>query len=210
MLNSKTIKDYFWITLGTALVAAAVKYYLGPCRIVTGSVSGLAIVLEQVVPLSNTQIILILNVVCLLAGIRSFGRRFGVRSVYVSFLLPFLMRVLPEVSLVTGTYLLNISLFLGLLTCGQCILFGLDTASGGLDTVAEVIAVKTGISTGTAIGLAGLAACLSAAPVYGIAVSLTGIAVTVANGQILNGVMRLGSYVRQAVRKRGVVYSAAE
>ena len=42
------IADYAAITAGTLLIAAAVVYYLVPLNLVTGSVSGLALVLSSV------------------------------------------------------------------------------------------------------------------------------------------------------------------
>ena len=197
--------EYLLITAGTMLIAFAVVSWLVPCRIVTGSVSGLSLVLEKLLPFSGPQIVLILNIACLLVGIRYFGKRFGIRSVYVSVLLPAGMKVIPGlmhgISLVSESSLVNIGLFLLFLTAGQSILFSLDTASGGLDTIAEVIATKTGISTGHAIALMGLAACFSAVTVYGIQTALTGIAVTAVNGQMLNAVMKAGHMLRRAVLK---------
>ena len=50
----QTLKEYILLSLGTLLIAVAVKEYLIPCQIVTGSVSGLALLISEVLPLGNT------------------------------------------------------------------------------------------------------------------------------------------------------------
>ena len=42
------IRDYILLGIGTLLIALAVKEYLIPCQIVTGSVSGLALLFNEV------------------------------------------------------------------------------------------------------------------------------------------------------------------
>ncbi|MBQ6149211.1 MAG: YitT family protein [Oscillospiraceae bacterium] len=186
----REICDYLWISIGTALVAIAVCEYLIPCRIVTGSVSGLALLISEISSLSDSLIVLILNIVCLLIGTCALGKKFGIRSVYVSLLLPLLIEILPGIlkglTLKSDDILINILLFLGFLTCGQCILFEKDTASGGLDTIAEVIARITGNPLGIMVALSGMAVCVLNIGVYGIRNALLGAAVTMANGILLH------------------------
>lgn len=183
------ITDYAAITAGTLLIAAAVVYYLVPLNLVTGSVSGLALVLSQVLPLNQETLVLILNLLCFLAGVKAFGKRFGIRSLYVSVMLPVLMKLLPLIlnpSLVQCGLLPGIMIFLILLSSGQMILFASDTASGGIDTAAEIIANRFNIRTGTVISAAGILTCFSGLLVYDLKVVLIGIAVTGLNGIILN------------------------
>ena len=56
------------ITLGTAIVAAAVFFFLVPSKLSVGSVSGLAIVLANVIPLPVSAITMALNVLFLVLG----------------------------------------------------------------------------------------------------------------------------------------------
>lgn len=199
------LKEYAAITAGTLLVAAAVVYYLIPCRLVTGSVSGLALVLDEIVPLGEDTLVLILNVLCLLAGMKAFGRRFGIRSVYVSLLLPLCMKILPAIVQPVKMYSLPLAVvcFLLVLTAGQTILFESGTASGGIDTIAEILARRTGIRTGTAIAAAGILTCLTAALVYDFKAVLIGIVVTALNGILLNLAVHLKTWLR-AFRNSGL------
>ena len=66
------------ITLGTAIVAAAVFFFLVPSKLSVGSVSGLAIVLANVIPLPVSAITMALNVLFLVLGFLLIGGEFGV------------------------------------------------------------------------------------------------------------------------------------
>ncbi len=191
-LNKRTVIDYCVITLGTFLISVAVMVYMEPCRIITGSVSGLALVIREVLPLSVPMITLILNMVCLLAGFRFLGQKFGVRSVYVSVLLPLFMKLVPVLlhnSIPACGMLKGTAAFLIILTEGQCLLFASNTASGGLDTIAEIIAAKTRLSRGSAIGLLGILCAAATVLVYGVQTAVFGAVVTVINGKMVNLVM---------------------
>ncbi|MBR5341661.1 MAG: YitT family protein [Erysipelotrichaceae bacterium] len=184
----KSLYEYLWISLGTLLVAMAVSFYLIPCKIITGSVSGLSVVITEIIPLSDSLIVLIMNIVCLYIGIRCLGKKFGIRSVYISLLLPLLIEVLSSlnISLASENELINITLFLLILTAGQCILFGMDTASGGLDTIAEVLAIRYHTSIGLMVALIGALCCIITIAVYGLSTALIGVIVTIVNGIMIN------------------------
>jgi len=76
--KTKTFTDYLALSLGTLLVSFAVKQYLIPCRIVTGSISGLSLIVQRLIPLNSSLIVLVLNLVCLAIGALLLGKRFGV------------------------------------------------------------------------------------------------------------------------------------
>ena len=61
--KTKTFTDYLALSLGTLLVSFAVKQYLIPCRIVTGSISGLSLIVQRLIPLNSSLIVLVLNLV---------------------------------------------------------------------------------------------------------------------------------------------------
>ena len=85
------VKDFLVITGSTAIVAAAVFFFLVPSHVSVGSISGLAVVLENFIPLPISVITMILNVALLIVGFLFIGREFGGKTVYTSFLLPVIM-----------------------------------------------------------------------------------------------------------------------
>ncbi len=199
--KAQTIRDYLLLSIGTLLIALAVKEYMIPCQIVTGSVSGLAILVSEFLHLDDSLIVLALNLSCLMIGVRFLGKRFGMRCVYISILLPLLMALLPENRVLLFEHqALNIAVFLLLLTIGQCIMLKLDTTSGGLDTIAEVMARKLNTSTGLMIGVCGILVSVLTIGIYGLSAALLGALVTLANGTLINGVLRIQDLALSMIR----------
>ncbi|MBO5527461.1 MAG: YitT family protein [Erysipelotrichaceae bacterium] len=184
--KSTVIRDYILLGIGTLLIALAVKEYLIPCQIVTGSVSGLALLFNEVFGIDTSLLTLLMNLSCLLIGTCFLGKKFGLRCVYISLLLPLAMALIPEYEpLLTSSPFINCLLFLVLLTNGQCIMLALDTTSGGLDTIAEVLAKKLHASSGMMIGLLGALVSVLTISVYGLGPAIKGVLVTLANGAMI-------------------------
>ena len=184
--KSTVIRDYILLGIGTLLIALAVKEYLIPCQIVTGSVSGLALLFNEVFGIDTSLLTLLMNLSCLLIGTCFLGKKFGLRCVYISLLLPLAMALIPEYEpLLTSSPFINCLLFLILLTNGQCIMLALDTTSGGLDTIAEVLARKLHASSGMMIGLLGTLVSILTISVYGLGPAIKGVLVTLANGVMI-------------------------
>ena len=180
------VRDYILLGIGTLLIALAVKEYLIPCQIVTGSVSGLALLFNEVFGIDTSLLTLLMNLSCLLIGTCFLGKKFGLRCVYISLLLPLAMALIPEYEpLLTSSPFINCLLFLVLLTNGQCIMLALDTTSGGLDTIAEVLARKLHASSGMMIGLLGALVSILTISVYGLGSAIKGVLVTLANGAMI-------------------------
>ena len=101
MKNKKKIKkniiEFLYITVATVIVAASVFFFLIPSQVSVGSISGLAIVLSNFVPLSVASLTMIMNVGLLLIGFLLIGRDFGLKTVYTSILLPVVMGIFEKI-----------------------------------------------------------------------------------------------------------------
>ena len=80
MMNLKTdyksiIKETSILTVGVAIIAAAVYFFLVPSHASVSSISGLGIVLSNFIPLPLSAITMILNVVLLIIGFFTCGIR---------------------------------------------------------------------------------------------------------------------------------------
>ena len=84
----KTVRELFVMTGATLIIAAAVFFFLIPSHAAVSSVSGLAIVLSNFVPLSISAVTMVLNLILLVAGFLLCGHEFGFKTVYTSVLLP--------------------------------------------------------------------------------------------------------------------------
>ena len=68
MFTRHNIKDFLIITGGTAIVAAAVYFFMLPSHVSVGSATALAMVLSNFIPLPVSVITFIMNVVLLILG----------------------------------------------------------------------------------------------------------------------------------------------
>ena len=73
------IKETAIITVGTAIVAAAVFFFMLPSHVSVGSGAALAMVLSNFIPLSVSAITLIMNVGLLIIGFVLIGPEFGAK-----------------------------------------------------------------------------------------------------------------------------------
>ena len=80
--------DFAKITVATFIISVAVYFFLVPSHVSVGSVSGLAVVLSNIIPLPVSALTMIMNVVLLIVGFVLIGKEFGGKTVYTSILLP--------------------------------------------------------------------------------------------------------------------------
>ena len=165
MEKKKVIKEYIYITSGLMIAAAAIYFFMIPGNIVMGSITGLATVLVHVVPVSISVMTLILNIICLVLGYILIGREFGVKTIYVSVLLPFMLnifeRIFPNQHSLTNEIILDALAFIILVSIGQVIMFNQNASSGGLDVIAKIMNKYFYLDLGKSVTIAGMAVVFS-------------------------------------------------
>lgn len=164
------VLDFLIITLATIGTGAAVFFFLLPSHVSVGSISALAMVVSNFVPLSVSAITMIMNIALLVAGFLLIGKDFGIKTVYTSLLLPVSMGVFEQIfpnnaSLTNDPFLdmLGYIFFSGITIS---ILFIRNASSGGLDIVAKIMNKFLRMELGKAMSLAGMCVALSSALVY--------------------------------------------
>ena len=93
MSFKERIIDFGMITFGTAIVAAAVFFFMVPSNVSVGSIAALAMIVARFVPFSIATLTFMMNVVLLTFGFIFIGKEFGIKTVYTALLLPTIMRV---------------------------------------------------------------------------------------------------------------------
>ena len=155
--------DLLVMTLGTAIIAGAVFFFLIPADIPLGSVTGLALVLNRITSIRISLLTFILNVVLLIIGFLTIGREFGAKTVYTSILPPTIMagleKALPNNTSIMGDPILDVVCFLFVCAIGQTMLFNANASSGGLDIVGKILNKYLRMELGPAVALAGM--CVS-------------------------------------------------
>lgn len=170
MVSKSALKEFALITFGTAVITAGVFFFMQPANLAMGSVAGLAVVLQQFVPLSVAVISLIVNIILLLLGFLLVGREFVGKTIYAALLMPILLGVLevllPNNTSMTDDAFVDLLCSVILISFGQAVLFGQNASSGGLDIVGKILNKFFRMDIGKSIAAVGMAISLSAALVY--------------------------------------------
>lgn len=184
------IKEILILTLATTIIGAAVFFFLMPSHASVSSISGLAIVLKNFVPLPVSMITMILNVFLLIIGFITCGAEFGYKTVYTSILLPVVIgtfeKCFPDFVSFTGDATLDVLCYIFFVSIGIAILFNRNASSGGLDIVAKILNKYLRIELGKAMSAAGLCVAVSSILVYDTKTLILSILGTYFNGMILD------------------------
>ena len=185
----RTIREIIIMTGATLITAAAVFFFLVPSHAAVSSISGLAIVLSNLVPLSVSAITMILNVVLLIVGFLLCGHEFGYKTVYTSVPLPVFLGLfellLPDNGSLTGDATLDVACYIFVVSIGLSILFNRNASSGGLDIVAKIMNRYLHMDLGRAMSLSGMLVALSSALVYDKKTVVLSVLGTYLNGMVL-------------------------
>lgn len=190
MNPKKILSEWFIITFGTVVAASAVFFFLIPSHLAVGSISGLAIILANFIPLKISAITMGLNVALLVVGLIFIGRDFGIKTIYTSVLMPVVLAILeilfPDMQSIMGDGFLDMLLYIFTVSIGLAILFNRNASSGGLDIIAKLLNKYLRMDLGKAMSLAGICAALTAALVYDAKTVLLSILGTYLNGIVLD------------------------
>ena len=166
----KIIREFAIISVGTAIVAAAVFFFMLPSHVSVGSGAALAMVLSNFIPLSVSTITLIMNVGLLIIGFILIGPEFGAKTVYCSILMPVIMgvfeKIFPNFQSITQDPLLDVICYILVVGIGLAILFSRNASSGGLDIVAKIMNKYLKMDLGQAMSASGILVALSSALCY--------------------------------------------
>ncbi len=150
--------ELFWMTLGTALVSVGVYFFKFPNHFSMGGVSGLSILLGQLIHVSfltpstfNT----IINILFLFLGFALLNRGFGFKTIYCSLLYSLLVQVFelicPLSQPLTDQKMLELFFAVILPALGSGILFNINASTGGTDIAAMILKRFAGLDVGRAL-----------------------------------------------------------
>ncbi len=195
-------KELIIMTVGMAIAAASVYYFLLPSKLVVGSITGLSIVINNLLNAAGigvkvSQVIVVINAILLVMAWLLVGKEFGAKTVYTALILGPLIDlweiVLPiEKLLEPGqTSLMNdawfdLICFVLILSISQTILFHINASTGGLDILAKIVNKYLHFDIGTSVTIAGIAICCTAFAINPFRMVVIGIIGTWINGIALD------------------------
>lgn len=156
MRVKETVRDYLLLTLGTFLVAAGVYFFKFPNSFNTGGVTGLAVILNAVLPAVSPSVFAsAINLVFLVLGFLVLGRSCGVRITYCSLLFSAMLTVLewlhPMTAPLTDQKMLELFFAVILTALGAAILFNMQSSTGGTDILAMILKRFSSMDIGRAL-----------------------------------------------------------
>lgn len=184
------LRYFLTIFGGTFIIAFGVYFFMNPFHIMCGSVTGLAIVLINFIPVPLSVMTFILNVICIILAFVFIDRKFGVKIIFISLLLPAIIFVFetffPNPQSLTGNLALDAIAMITVICFGQAILFNANAASGGLDIIAKMMNKYLHMELGKAIVIAGAVTVASSYFAYDIQTVVIGFMTTYFSGILLD------------------------
>jgi len=151
--DRQVLRDLLLITAGSLALAIGNHFFKFPNHFVFGGVTGLAVLLAKLIPLTTSTINLIFNLLLLLVGFLFLGRKFGAKTIYATLLLTFslsaLERLYPMPAPFTDQLMLEFFISILLTAFGVAVLFHCEASSGGTYIIAMILKRKTGKDIGT-------------------------------------------------------------
>ena len=189
-MKTNTLKSFLTITLAMFIISIAIYFFLIPSEVITGSVTGLAMVLAKITSLSISTLTFVINALLLILGIVLIGKEFGAKTIYASLLLPLFLavfeKIYPNNISLTQNAVFDMATYTLILAFGQTILFRVNASSGGTDIIAKIVNKYTHMDLGKACTLVGLLICTTSLIVYDIGALVVGALATLANGQAVD------------------------
>ena len=149
------VKYWTLLNAGALALAAGVYFFKSPNHFATGGVSGLSIILQPYIPLTQSQILMIINALMLVLGFIFLGRGCTFKTIYCSVVYSlenYLFELLvPLTGPLTNQTFLELVFAILLTGVGSAIMFNCGASSGGTDIVALILKKYTRLHVGRAL-----------------------------------------------------------
>ena len=158
--NPKNIKYFLYVNLGVLLTSIGIHFFKTPNGFATGGISGLSVVMKNLLPFENVTpaaYMTVINVLLLIVGFIVLGKSCGILTCYCSLMISLETLLFDEwIHLEIGTPLTDQPLlelvYAVLLTgIGSAILFKFKASSGGTDIIALIFKKYTDVNIGSAL-----------------------------------------------------------
>ena len=189
---ASTIKDYLIITLGVILVAFGIQYFYAPNEIAGGGLSGLALVISHYIPFVSVGTIIFLgNIILFIVAFILVGGDFGMKTIYASFALSFIMDLMEKVM---HSYAMTTNLFLAvvigtiIIAAGIGMTFAINASTGGTDILAKILNKYSSINIGISLLIVDLFVVICGALTFGLDKGIYSLLAVVMNGLVVDRV----------------------
>lgn len=174
--HKQDIYEYIMFTIASAVMVIGIYFFKFPNHFSFGGVSGLSIVLAQLLPRTPGYINLVINIVLLILGFITLGKSFGIKTTYITLLVSFgpsiLEKIAPMDGPLTNQPVLELMFAIALPAFASAVFFNLGASSGGTDIVAMILKKYTKVDIGTALFMSDVIIVVLACLVFNVETGL--------------------------------------
>ncbi len=172
--------ELLYIILGSLLTALGIALFCGPAKIVSGGVSGIAIIFHHTLGFDTGLSILLLSLPLFFLGVAIFGRQYGYKSLLGTLLLSGFTSLIEATIGVAGLldYARELSILLSAISGGALMGIGVGLVlrsganTGGTDILAQILSRFTPLSMGTSLFLVDALIIAASAFIFGLEMAL--------------------------------------
>lgn len=185
----KLLKEYGIITIGVAIVVFAFEFFFFPNQIASGGVSGLALVINNMLGIETGIVMVICNVILFLLAFIFIGGSFGIKSMYAAFSLSIILSIIEKnytpVALTDDLMLASI-FGSALLALGSVIMLTQDATTGGTSITAKLLNKYVNIDFGKGLLISDSIVILLAMYTFGVELALFGLLSVYLTGTLID------------------------
>jgi len=168
--------DLLLITVGCLALVIGNYFFKFPNNFVFGGVTGIAVLVADVTPLSVATINLVLNALLLILAFLLLGGKFGLKTFYATALMTVSFSVLETVAPMpapfTDQIMLEFFIAILLTAVGSAILFHCEASGGGTDILAMILKKYTGAEIGIMVFISDIIIVMASFLVFDIETAL--------------------------------------
>ncbi len=188
------IVEYILLTLGSALFAVGIHFFVFPNHFTMGGAAGIALICNTIFPnISVSFYNNVLNSAFLILGFIALNKNFGIKTIYCSIMyIVFyqgLVVLFPMNDTLTGNKLLELIFYIIISSVAGALTFNLNASSGGTDVVAMIIKDRTGMDVGTGQVISNIAIVLSSFFLFDIETALLSLLGLILKAVLVDNVM---------------------
>ena len=150
-----TVLEYLMLTMGAIVMVVGIYFFKFPNHFSFGGVSGISVILGELLPQTPAHFNLFINIILLVIGFVVFGKEFGIKTAYISILVSvgptILELVCPMEAPLTDEPVLELIFAIALPAFASAIFFNMGASSGGTDVIAMILKKYTKVNIGTAL-----------------------------------------------------------
>ena len=174
--HKQDIYEYIMFTIASIFMVIGIYFFKFPNHFSFGGVSGISIVLAELLPHTPGNINLIINIILLIEGFVVFGKSFGIKTTYITILVSIgpsiLEKLYPMDRPLTDQPVLELIFAIALPAFASAVFFNLGASSGGTDIVAMILKKYTKVDIGTALFLSDVVIVIMACLVFNVETGL--------------------------------------